>query len=447
MTERKDDGPNKPEHDDFERTVNLKSPLISSDEFDATLQLDNLEDLLAEAEASSAEVSGYGDEGDKPDEEENAREDAYDLDIQSGELHELDAFKVETEDPEHGTEAMGEPAVSSGDESVTPASEAPSPTDQPKRVELTEEQFAATTPPDLGVPEAETPAPDQPPKTSKADAAEEPAANETTVASETSVDAAPASSADEPRDIEASSMTPAPAATETHDMRREASEDQPRAEPSQDEPRTPRSAMPALLLGLLALGVAGASLWMNMRTTDRLEKLEQRLAAMEHHPAVSISRQVNAQLNTQLKTLTGQVRELGERLEKHLKTVAQTAQPKPAQTTSAPPTAKAGNGAAASRKPTMTPATPATPHATKSTATSGAWVVNLTSLSDPRAARAEVARLKRMGIAVERIEIKAGGRTWQRIRVPGFPSRAAAEQARKSLERKLHIRDAWVSRR
>ncbi len=217
--------------------------------------------------------------------------------------------------------------------------------------------------------------------------------------------------------------------------------------------------MPALLLGLLALAVSGASLWMNMQASDRLERLEHRLVAMERRIAPLAAQPMQARL----EALTDQVRLLEARLEKHLQTVARAMPPEPAQpgqTTTTPPqtepaqtepaniepvqampashqadqpSTKAKHQAAIRHKPVITPATP------RSGTMTGGWVVNLASMTDRRAAKAEVARLNRMGIAAERIEIKAGGHTWQRIRVTGFESRAAADEARKSLEQQLHI--------
>ena len=127
---------------------------------------------------------------------------------------------------------------------------------------------------------------------------------------------------------------------------------------------------------------------------------------------------------------------------------ASAAQPKPPAPhevatrpaiTPATPKAAAGHARPATAKPAKTSAAPGT--------SSGPWVVNLTSLSDIHAAKAEVSRLRRMGIAAERIAVRAGGRTWQRIRVTGFASRKDAEQASRALSRRLGLTDVWVSRR
>ncbi|MDQ6973139.1 MAG: SPOR domain-containing protein, partial [Mariprofundaceae bacterium] len=78
---------------------------------------------------------------------------------------------------------------------------------------------------------------------------------------------------------------------------------------------------------------------------------------------------------------------------------------------------------------------------------SSGWVVNITSVSDSESAYQEVARLKSMGINAESARAYSNGRTWYRIRIPGFASHDEAIRARPSLEARLGIRDTWVGKR
>lgn len=78
---------------------------------------------------------------------------------------------------------------------------------------------------------------------------------------------------------------------------------------------------------------------------------------------------------------------------------------------------------------------------------SGGWVLNITSVSDQESAYQEVNRLRSMGINAESARAVSNGRTWYRIRIPGFNSHDEAVRARPGLEARLGIRDTWVGQR
>jgi len=78
---------------------------------------------------------------------------------------------------------------------------------------------------------------------------------------------------------------------------------------------------------------------------------------------------------------------------------------------------------------------------------SGGWVVNITSVSDQESAYQEVNRLRSMVINAESAHAVSNGRTWYRIRIPGFNSHDEAVRARPGLESRLGIRDTWVGQR
>jgi len=75
------------------------------------------------------------------------------------------------------------------------------------------------------------------------------------------------------------------------------------------------------------------------------------------------------------------------------------------------------------------------------------WVLNITSVSDQESAYQEVNRLRSMGISAESARAVSNGRTWYRIRIPGFASHDEAVRARPGLESRLGIRDTWVGQR
>jgi cell division septation protein DedD len=74
------------------------------------------------------------------------------------------------------------------------------------------------------------------------------------------------------------------------------------------------------------------------------------------------------------------------------------------------------------------------------------WVVNLISFSTRKKADKELARIRELGVIAEIVQAEAHGKTWFRIRAPGFASKQEALTQKDIMSLQLGIDDAWVSR-
>jgi|GEM_PF-3008136 len=200
------------------------------------------------------------------------------------------------------------------------------------------------------------------------------------------------------------------------------------AVPSAKEPRS--HAGLATALGLMAMIAAAGALWMNFGLSDRVTRLDARLSQIQI--SANNQRRAIASINRRLDVLTDTLS-------------AQTAMPPPATVKKSPPTVKSPASPPASKPEVKGPTV--IPLSSASDSGSGAWVVNLTSLSSAAAARREVARLGRLGIHAESVRAKAQGKIWYRIRVPGFASASEAKAQSKALENRLDIQDTWIGKK
>jgi len=382
---------------DFDRTINLGSPVFPeppNPNYDATFQSDNMESLFEEESAEPASGTGKEDmhtvsEQGKPADEADT------LGISTGELEGLKDFM--DDDTEE------EPAVILAD---MPDDENNAFTTPVKKIELTEADYADTETISSATPQtAEERAGDMP------------------------------GDINEPENAIDSQVIIA-AANEAHalqDKPEMTAEDETPEALSAKEPATPPAAQsrtgPATALGLIGIIAAAGALWMIFGMSNRMDQLESQFATMQQHAAVSGPGKDIALLNQR-------VDELGTQLAAHLKTIARTK-----EVTPVPDVKKPSAPAPVATKPVVTAIKPA--------ADSGhdLWVVNLTSLSHDTAANSEVARLKGLGIRAESIKVMTQGKTWYRIRVPGFSSAEEADRQRKILSKRLGIRDTWIGKR
>jgi len=218
----------------------------------------------------------------------------------------------------------------------------------------------------------------------------------------------------------------------------------------------PTRPSPVTIVALLATaGAVGMLLWMNLGLSNRVSSLEDDIASLKEPAKANHLVQDVADISNQLDSVT-------QALANHLKMRAKSRngqkttgiQPARAlpQTSSVSITPITGNSSHRNSPSLLTsrllPApissAPAPQYQSRS---GGGWVVNITSVSDPQSAAEEVARLRNMGINAESVRAVSKGRTWYRIRVPGFASDTAARAQRAALEAKLGIRDTWVGPR
>jgi len=241
----------------------------------------------------------------------------------------------------------------------------------------------------------------------------------------------------------------------------------------------PDRPSPVTIVALLAgAGAAVLLLWMNMGLSSRVESLEQTISNLQKSVSEQNQTKEIADISNQLDSVT-------QALANHLKSQAMSRNessrgssraqsstrqsfPAPAPSQALPSTRQAspnlpirpipGSNAPAqnygaynngSLPPPISRVdiAPVQQQPGGSVNQSGGWVVNITSVSDQESAFQEVQRLRSMGINAESARAVSNGRTWYRIRIPGFASHDDAARARPGLEARLGIRDTWVGRR
>jgi len=83
----------------------------------------------------------------------------------------------------------------------------------------------------------------------------------------------------------------------------------------------------------------------------------------------------------------------------------------------------------------------------KPAASSGDWTVILVSFATAVQADSERARLQKLGLRAEVFKSLVDGKTWYRVRVPGYASQESAKAAIPALDKKSGIDGAWVAHR
>ncbi len=79
-------------------------------------------------------------------------------------------------------------------------------------------------------------------------------------------------------------------------------------------------------------------------------------------------------------------------------------------------------------------------------ANNGKWVINLESFSSADEAKTYADKLTRRHLHSDIMAIAIKGKRWYRVRMPGFDTRASAEQRMHALEKQLKLHSAWISK-
>jgi len=211
----------------------------------------------------------------------------------------------------------------------------------------------------------------------------------------------------------------------------------------------------SLMLRLAAAGVALLLLWMTLGLFSQVATLEGNINTLQQDQS-----RISKQLDSVIQALANHLKPLEMSSTESQGTLSTPPPPKalPPRTIPSPP--------ALSRKLPIQPVAeqraPAAPAkqsrsnqslpapisradvATGKSSSSGAWVINITSVSNPESADQEVTRLQGMGIKAESSRAVSKGKVWYRVRVAGFGSHDEANAARPSLETQLGIHDTWV---
>lgn len=211
----------------------------------------------------------------------------------------------------------------------------------------------------------------------------------------------------------------------------------------------------ALVLAGLAILAGGAGAWFGYSQQGQITALGKQLAARPDQAAGADAKQFR-QLQQELGQLNQRVNELALLMEGPMSHIRESNQrelesifsrldelDKSLSKLDQRLAAQAAKLAPAAAKPAAQSAKPSPQPAAKPA--SGQWVVNLASLTDAKSAEAELADLHKQGINASRQVVEMSGRTWYRLRVTGFASKAEAEAYGAGLKDKLGLKP-WVAR-
>lgn len=74
------------------------------------------------------------------------------------------------------------------------------------------------------------------------------------------------------------------------------------------------------------------------------------------------------------------------------------------------------------------------------------WVINLISLSSEKDAKEQMLLLRKAGVRVEMQHAQHDGKSWYRLRVPGFTSYEGARAYIETVEKQTGVENAWVGK-
>jgi len=197
---------------------------------------------------------------------------------------------------------------------------------------------------------------------------------------------------------------------------------------------------PITLFATLAILIIAVAIWSNLggkdhdthsgqlqtetvpATDTRMQSLENRMASLERH--------VEQQNDTMMQQI--------DRLERDVNTLSRGINQQARQRHAAPPARKAS----ANKVHPVQRKKPVTTAITSHQATG--WVVSLVSVDTMAAAKKVQSDFTAKGISTEISLGKVNGKTWYRVRIPGFANKAEALAQKNYLENKFHITNTWV---
>jgi len=196
---------------------------------------------------------------------------------------------------------------------------------------------------------------------------------------------------------------------------------------------------PITLFAMLAILIVAVAIWFNLGSKDdathtgqlqtetmpatdtRMQSMENRITSLERH-----FEQQNDAIMQQI-----------DRLERDLNRISRGVNQQARQQHSAQAARKApANVHPVKRRKPVT--VPVAKHQT------GGWVVSLISVDTMAAAKKAQADLRAKGISTEISPGNVNGKTWYRVRVPGFANKEEALAQQTYLANKFHINNTWV---
>ena len=205
-------------------------------------------------------------------------------------------------------------------------------------------------------------------------------------------------------------------------------------------------------IALLALVTAAFAAWQAYSNSMRMEEIATALQQRNKAKPGADKRDDGAiqteleklatQVNQVAATLDGSLMELRENNKAAQDAIEQRLDKlEKAYTGKMETTIKEAPTTAAARPPMEEATAPAaSPKAT------GAWSVNLISLSSEKDADKELTHLRNLGIRAEKHRVEQDGRVWFRLRVPGFTSRDGAMAYIETVKKKAGLSKAWIGK-
>ena len=197
---------------------------------------------------------------------------------------------------------------------------------------------------------------------------------------------------------------------------------------------------PITLFAILAILIVALAIWSNLggkdhdthsgqlqtetvpATDTRMQSLENRMASLERH--------VEQQNDTMMQQI--------DRLERDVNKLSRGINQQARQRHAARP----------ARKATVNKVHPVQHQQPTTTAVAShqatGWVVSLVSVDTLAAAKKVQSDFTAKGISTEISLGKVNGKTWYRVRIPGFANKAEALAQKNYLENKFHITNTWV---
>ena len=219
--------------------------------------------------------------------------------------------------------------------------------------------------------------------------------------------------------------------------------------PERDEaaakPEQPDNKFGMLVGGLIAVAVIGIGIWPSSGDdNDKYALAKQPLATttVAETPAPSKPAAGSDQQEAEPSEIAGMQKSGQIEAVKTALIDPPVVEPVPAEIQE--PVAKA---AASKREATVKPVSPKVVTAKQvSKSATRAWAVNLTSVSTLASAEEIQRGLSSKGVSREWKKVTIAGKRYYRIRMPGFASKAEAEQARLPLLKEREFRSAWLER-
>ncbi|MFO7593234.1 MAG: SPOR domain-containing protein [Pseudomonadota bacterium] len=206
------------------------------------------------------------------------------------------------------------------------------------------------------------------------------------------------------------------------------------------------SKAPLLALAVALLLSVGA-LWQAIDAAGRLAVAEQELSQLRQRVAVSPSPAGDESLRAQVHELGARVSDLAVIIEGPLSHLRQSNETSLEALTQR---LVALEQKVATRSETASSATAAASQGEVSLAaassSAGGWVINLISLSSEKDAQEQMLRLRQAGVRVEMQQAEHNGKSWYRLRVPGFSNYEGARAYIETVEKQTGVQNAWVAK-